>query len=370
MVFPLNKANADAIRVMLVDDSAVIRGFLLRALESERDIAVVWSATDGQAAVDAVRRHEVDVIVLDIEMPRMDGLTAIPLLLAAAPYVKIIMASTLTLKNADISLQALNAGAADYVTKPTSIDMIGNNDFNKSLVDKVRALGAVAMKLRQRNLVTPHVSIAVAQPVKKAIVLRPCSASIPRILAIGSSTGGPQALFQLLKSLRGISQPILITQHMPPAFTTILAEHVKRQAEVDAVEAQNGMRLEGGKVYIAPGDYHMTLSAASGQPLRIMLNQEAPENYCRPSVDVMLRSVAHVYGISALAVILTGMGQDGLVGSQSIVAAGGSVIAQDEATSVVWGMPGAVANAGICSAVLPLADIGPHLRGCASFQPK
>ncbi len=361
-------------RVMVVDDSAVIRGLITRVLEAEPDIEVVASVSDGRFAVASIDRHVVDVIVLDIEMPQMDGLTALPLLLEKAPWVKIVMASTLTLKNADVTLRALSAGAADYIPKPTSTrDMLGPVTFNRELVDKVRHLGKAARQAGSRsNQATTTQSYVkrVLTPVARAVptkpVLRNFMPGMPKVIAIGSSTGGPQALFEVLKNLSGpLPVPVLLTQHMPPTFTTILADHISRACNVQACEAQDGMTIERGRVYVAPGNYHMTAIEKPGAGLVIRLNQDAPENYCRPSVDPMMRSLVSIYGASVLAVILTGMGQDGLEGCRAVVNAGGNVIGQDEATSVVWGMPGAVATAGLCSAILPVVEIGPRLRQIA-----
>lgn len=353
-------------RVMIADDSAVIRGLIARALEGEGDVQVVVTVADGRQAVAALARHPVDVIVLDIEMPELDGLSAIPLLLAKAPHAKIIMASTLTLKNADVTLKALAAGAADYIPKPTSSrDMMGPAAFNRELLEKVRSLGAVA---RARRPADPADRRLTAVPIHRAPVvsaqptLRPPSTVPPQIVAIGSSTGGPQALYDVLKHLApSFGLPIVLTQHMPPTFTTMLAQHITRICGVNAVEAADGMPVERGRVHIAPGDFHMKITNTRTAPI-IRLNKEPPENYCRPSVDPMMASIVELYGPSVLAVILTGMGQDGLRGCKAVVAAGGSVIAQDQATSVVWGMPGAVANAGLCSQILPIQEIGPRLK--------
>ncbi|HVO33283.1 MAG TPA: chemotaxis response regulator protein-glutamate methylesterase [Elusimicrobiota bacterium] len=358
----------DAIRVMIVDDSAVIRGLIARVLENEPDIVVAVTVGDGRQAVSALARHPVDVVVLDIEMPEMDGLTAIPLLLEKAPHLKIIMASTLTLKNADVTLKALAAGAADYVPKPTSSrDMMGPAAFNRELVEKVRSLGQVARPSRptpagERVLAAAPIQrqpVVLASP---SVVLRSHALVPPQVIAIGSSTGGPQALYDVLKYLAPAPNvPILLTQHMPPTFTTMLAAHISRICGVDAVEAVDGMPVERGRVHIAPGNFHMKVTQSRTAPV-IRLNQDPPENYCRPSVDPMMSSVVDLYGPAVLAVILTGMGQDGLRGCRAVVAAGGTVIGQDQATSVVWGMPGAVANAGLCSAILPLGEIGPRLK--------
>jgi two-component system chemotaxis response regulator CheB len=343
---------------MVADDSAVIRGLISRVLDAEPDIEIVASVPDGRAAVSALQRTAVDVIVLDVDMPIMDGLTAIPLLVKAVPGVKIVMASTHTRRNAKIALNALSAGAADYILKPSAArEMLGPASFNLELIEKIRQLGA-----KPGRAIT-KASAGTLKPVEwgpaKPLLLRPTPALAPQIIAFGSSTGGPQALFQVLKDIApGAQVPILVAQHMPATFTSILASHISRQCGVSAMEAIDGLALEHGRVYVAPGNFHMTVDATR----TLRLNQGPPENYCRPSVDPMLRSLAACYGGRVLAVILTGMGRDGLNGSRAVVAAGGTVFAQDEATSVVWGMPGAVAGAGLCSAVLPIAEIGPRLR--------
>jgi two-component system chemotaxis response regulator CheB len=368
----------DPHRVMVVDDSAVIRGLLSRALEGDPELRVVASVGDGQMALNALARQGIDVIVLDIEMPVMDGLTAIPKLIAIDPAVKIIMASTLTLRGAEVSMKALQSGAADYVTKPSSTRELGAADsFKRELVSKVKALAISARRAGSRNRSglrsekppAPLTSFPRPRSMDPAaVVLRPMPAvpPSPDIIAIGSSTGGPQALFEVLSHLKGgVRQPILITQHMPATFTTILAEHITRQCGIPCAEAKDGEPLLGGRIYLAPGDFHMVL-ATKGTGTVLSVNKEPPENFCRPAVDPMMRSIAKIYGKRALAIILTGMGQDGMRGCTELVAAGGLTIAQDEASSVVWGMPGAVATAGLCSAVMPLREIGPFIRKIAS----
>jgi two-component system, chemotaxis family, protein-glutamate methylesterase/glutaminase len=344
---------------MVADDSAVIRGLISRAIEAEPDIEIVASVPDGRAAVSALQRTPVDVIVLDVDMPVMDGLTAIPLLVKAVPGIKIVMASTHTQRNAKITLDALAKGAADYILKPSaSRELLGPAAFHRELLEKIRELGG------RSAAVTPGV-VPVGAPRPSAsghpkrLSLRPAPTLPPQIIAMGSSTGGPQALFRVLKDMApGAKVPILVAQHMPATFTAILAGHITRQCGVPAIEATDGLTPEPGCIYVAPGNFHMTVDASR----TIRLNQDPPENYCRPSVDPMLRSLAGLYGGRVLAVILTGMGHDGLNGSRAVVNAGGAVFAQDEATSVVWGMPGAVAVAGLCSAVLPVTEIGPRLR--------
>ncbi|MBC7907328.1 MAG: chemotaxis response regulator protein-glutamate methylesterase [Rhodospirillaceae bacterium] len=359
---------------MLVDDSAVVRGLVTRILEEDSAIAVVVSVGNGQMALSALERQDVDVIVLDIEMPVMDGMTALPLLLKADPGVRIIMQSTLTLKGADISMRALQIGAADYIPKPTATrDLAGGMDFKTELLSKVKALGQARRRDPNRKIRPGVNTVTTPRPAATAarssllsphgpIQLRSHTPEAPDVIAIGSSTGGPQALFALLGTMRAgtVKQPILVTQHMPATFTTILAEHISRVSGWDAKEGVDGEVVKGGRVYIAPGDFHMVVEV-KGVDKVIRLLKDPPENFCRPAVDPMLRSISAAYGKRVLAAILTGMGSDGSKGGQVVVQAGGTVIAQDEATSVVWGMPGAATNAGICSAVLPLPDMAPWM---------
>jgi two-component system chemotaxis response regulator CheB len=361
-------------RVMVVDDSAVIRGLITRSLEADPQVQVVASVSDGRMAINMLARNDVEIVVLDIEMPVMDGLTALPLLIAAQPDLKIIMASTLTRRNADISLRALRAGAADYLAKPSASSLTTAVDFKNDLLTKVKALGQARRSAAGRALpsriagggaaATDRGAIRArgAAPAARPIALRGAAIQPFDALAIGSSTGGPQALFELLGAIRGaVTRPIFITQHMPPTFTTILAEHIARSTRWTAAEAVDGETVRPDRVYVAPGDFHMTVTGSSAGEKTLRLSKTPAENFCRPSVDPMLRSLAQIYGRRLLCVILTGMGHDGRTGCEAVVSAGGSVLAQDEATSVVWGMPGAVANAGLCSAVLPLAEIGPFL---------
>jgi two-component system, chemotaxis family, protein-glutamate methylesterase/glutaminase len=389
---PSPSAGSEPYRVMIVDDSAVIRGLLTRSLEGDADVKVVASVANGQMAINTLQRQPVDVIVLDIEMPVLDGLSALPHLLAVDPDVKIVMASTLTAKNADISLRALKAGAADYIPKPSSArELNAAEDFKRDLLEKVKALGVAARKTdgSKRKIAVPGTGFAGLRPLAQAavptsgytlsppvrikqetgpIILRPAPDFRPDIIAIGSSTGGPQALFEVLSHFRGgAEQPILITQHMPATFTTILAEHITRQCGLPCTEAKEGDVISAGRAYVAPGDFHMLVTQKNGFNV-LTLTKDPPENFCRPAVDPMMRSIVKAYGRRILAVILTGMGHDGRKGCQAVIEAGGMVVAQDEASSVVWGMPGAVANAGLCSAVLPLKEIGPHIRKIALRQ--
>jgi two-component system chemotaxis response regulator CheB len=362
----------DPFRVMVVDDSAVIRGLLTRFLEADPEISIIASVSNGQIALDRLDRHDIEIIVLDIEMPVMDGMTALPLLLAKKPGVQVVMASTLTHKNADVSLRALSMGAADYVAKPSSTSEIHSTDhFKRELTEKIKAIaaaGRAGAKRAPRPARAGPVSLvgsdSTASSSTKAapISLRRATIGRPDLIAIGSSTGGPQALFRLLGDLGGeVSQPILITQHMPATFTSLLAGHISRASSSPCAEAEDDETILPGRIYLAPGDYHLVAESGNGGNV-LRLTKSEPENYCRPAVDPMLRSLAALYGSRLLVIILTGMGYDGQKGAEAVVAAGGSVIAQDEDSSVVWGMPGAVATAGLCSAVLPLSDIAPYVR--------
>jgi two-component system chemotaxis response regulator CheB len=340
-------AAAQAVRVMVCDDSAVIRGAVARMLDAEPAVQVVARVANGQLALDELKRTPCDVLVLDIEMPVMDGMTALPLLLRADPGLKVIMASTLTMRGADIALRALRLGAADYVPKPSAVT--GDETFRRELVEKVKGLA----RMRRR----------ITQPVRDMVGLRLRPASIvpPRLLAIGSSTGGPQALFTLVQGLgKSLNVPVVLTQHMPATFTPILAGHIDKLGGMPCAEAKEGETLTAGRIYLAPGDRHLLIDAAR-IGLQAHLSIDPPENFCRPSVDPMLRSAAAACDGRVLVAMLTGMGQDGLVGTRRVIDAGGCAVAQDEATSVVWGMPGAVAQAGLCHAVLPLPRIAPKL---------
>jgi len=352
---------------MVVDDSAVIRGMTARILEADNSVQIVASVGNGQLAVTSLARYDVDVVVLDIEMPVMDGLTALPKLLEVDPTVKIVMSSTLTSRNAEISIRALEAGAADYIPKPTSTgDIHAGGDFRRDLLAKVISLGTAR---RQQGVVAkgperpkgPTARTTAPRP-STPISLRKPGLLKPKVLAVGSSTGGPQALFEFFKNLNtSIGLPVVVTQHMPATFTAILADHITRMTGWPCSEAKTGDQLKPGHILLAPGNFHMLIESKNGAHV-VKIDDGPPENFCRPAVDPMLRSVVQVFGGNVLAVILTGMGADGQKGSESVIKAGGTVIAQDEVTSVVWGMPGAVATAGLCSAVLPLKELAPRVE--------
>ncbi|NBO17776.1 MAG: chemotaxis response regulator protein-glutamate methylesterase [Proteobacteria bacterium] len=361
--------NAKPIRVLLVDDSAVIRGLMTQVIEGAEGIVVEGRASNGSMAISQAKELQPDVIVLDIEMPVMDGLTALPELLKVSPRSKVIMASTLTARNAKVSLQAMALGATDYLAKPEAKSGHEADVFYRELVAKICALCGRSYT-PVAHAATPAAVPAAAPAIPKPVVMKvtplaPGGRLNPmgiKALAIASSTGGPQALLQLFTHLRGglLGVPIFITQHMPPMFTTILAEQISNAGQRRVLEARDGMPAEPGLAYVAPGDYHM-VAQREGQQVVLHTTQDAPENFCRPSADPMLRSLSAVYGSHLLTLVLTGMGSDGCEGAKAVVSSGGSVIAQDEMSSVVYGMPKAVHEAGVCKAVLPLADIAPFL---------
>jgi two-component system chemotaxis response regulator CheB len=361
------------IRVMIVDDAVVARSMMTRWIDAEPDMMIAASARSGREALDRIEATDPDVVLLDVDMPELDGITALPLLLRKQRDLVVIMVSTLTRRSAELSLRALSLGATDYIPKPeTTYEAMTSAAFRRELIDKVRNLGRKRVIAREpapplvpdepasAKPATQHrvAERAPRRPERVQIALRPFSSALPRALLIGSSTGGPQALSTVIEKLPAAIDraPVLITQHMPPMFTTVLAEHLSRVSGRGAHEADDGEPVLAGGIYVAPGGRHMRV-VRDGELVKIALDDEPPINFCKPSVDPLFASAAEVWGPSALALILTGMGSDGTKGAAEIVAAGGSVIAQDEATSVVWGMPRSVAQAGLCSAVLPLNQI-------------
>ena len=342
------------IRVMVVDDSAIARGLIVQMLEKETSITVVARAANGEAALAELGRTPVDVVILDLEMPVMDGMTALPLMLARWPDVRIIVASTLSQRNARISLQALQNGATDYVPKPDSGTLTSAAEFERELVSKILALG--------RGPANEKPTLASGFDPSS---LDRATGHRPAAIAIGGSTGAPPVLIKLMTEIRNaISQPILITQHMPATFTAILAEQIERASGRPTAEAKDGEPVLPGRCYVAPGGWHMTVGRDGATPV-IGLNQEPPEHYCRPAVDPMLRSASAVYGNRLAVIILTGMGADGSEGCRIAARAGGRFVVQDEATSAVWGMPGAAAKTGLAEAILPASQISNWLREIA-----
>jgi two-component system chemotaxis response regulator CheB len=366
------------VRVMIVDDALVVRGFLKRWIDAEPDLELVASIGNGQEAIDWLDSANPDVVVLDVEMPKLDGITALPLLLQKKPGLVVIMASTLTRRNAEISLRALALGALDCIPKPDANSRIGSDSFHGELINKIRELGLGARKPRlerRRALDARARQLTRGEPVRRlpaetapplvpatTPTLRPFPRMSPKVLVIGSSTGGPQALTEVVTHLQRVNDraPVLITQHMPPTFTTILAEHLSRASGRVVREAVDGEPVVAGRIYLAPGGLHMRVKRQDKSVL-IGLDDGAHVHFCRPAVDPLFSSAAAIWGAGTLGLILTGMGSDGTSGAADIVAAGGAVIAQDEPTSVVWGMPGSVAEAGLCSAILPVEEIAPKI---------
>jgi two-component system, chemotaxis family, protein-glutamate methylesterase/glutaminase len=388
---PRSTPGHDSIRVMIVDDAIVVRGLLVRWIEAEAGLQVVASLRSGREAIEQVERTDPDVVILDVDMPDIDGITALPRLFDKKRDLVVIMSSTLTRRNAEVSLRALSLGAADYIPKPESNREITSSvSFRRDLIEKIRALGARRKQRLNSSRALPwavpagrpgpsgdqaagaglrHVASPDTAPAPDPVTfkLRSLPSVPPRILLIGSSTGGPQALGAIVGRIGGVidQAPVLITQHMPPTFTTILAEILERASGRPVHEAVDGEALRAGAIYIAPGGRHLRVLRRDGMPA-VALDDGPPINFCKPAVDPMFSSAAETWGSWNLALVLTGMGSDGTRGAADIVAAGGSVIAQDEETSVVWGMPGSVTKAGLCSAVLPIDKIAAKLTNLFS----
>lgn len=367
------EAQAEPYAVMVVDHSAAMRGLLCSVLDADPAIRVVATAASGRSAIAALAEHDVDVVVLDSELYDTKGGALLPAILDKAPHVRVVMASPLTREGAASSVGAMASGAADYFTKPSLESRKVELSPANSLTDKVKALGAAGGASAPRARETePDARLRKGEPSAVAarqraprcrrppIVLREASRVRPTVLAIAASTGGPPALFSVFRALRDkVRAPIFVTQHMPPKFTGALAERVQVLSHLPAAEGKEG-EVVAERIYVAPGDRHLTVERRDGSVV-LRVTRGPRENYCRPAADPMFRSLAAVYGDAVLAVVLTGMGRDGLDGSGALVAAHSTVIAQDETTSVVWGMPGAVATAGLCSAVLPVAAIPDYI---------
>lgn len=377
----------DFTSVLVVDDSAVIRGMITRILEEDKNIKVVATAANGEIALKIYDQHKPDIVVLDIEMPVMDGITALKQLMKKDPNARVLMCSTLTLENAQISLEAMSIGAIDYIPKPTSTSEIsGSDQFKARLHELVRAVAkphsnksksgsassSSSAPVARAASTTPSAAnpLAKASPrVSESIQIKPEFDMRPeppagfkaRALAVGSSTGGPQALFAFFKSLKAKSPvsntPIFITQHMPPTFTGLLAQHITQQTGITCLEASEGLAAKNGQAILARGGVHM-LAKREGTDVKVTLDDGPQENFCKPAVDPMLRSLMPIYAKDILVVVLTGMGQDGAVGAKTLVQNGAFAGAQSQKSSVVWGMPGATANTGCCSFIGTPEELG------------
>jgi two-component system chemotaxis response regulator CheB len=345
------------IRVLVVDDSIVIRRLLTEVLSQDPDIELAGTAPNGRIALAKLPQLNPDLVTLDIEMPDLSGIETLPLLRQAYPKLPVIMFSTLTERGALATLDALSRGASDYVTKPANVGSVaaGMQSVRDQLIPKIKALCAPPTPTRTAS----HVKVNITRSDNRT----PARCDV---VVIGSSTGGPQALSKVLCELpANFPVPIVVVQHMPPVFTNHLANRLHQSGSLEVREARNGDLVQAGLVLIAPGNFHLQL-VRQGTQIRAFTNQQPPENSCRPAVDVLFRSAAEVYGNRCFGVVLTGMGQDGLRGAQQIVSNGGTVFTQDEETSVVWGMPRAVTEAGLASRVLPLSEISSALQEVAS----
>jgi len=359
-------------RIMIVDDSVVMRSLLRSVVTADAGLEVAGTAADGASALDSLEALRPDLLLLDVEMPVMDGLATLRNLRTRGHRMPVIMCSALTRRGARVTIEALAGGASDYVAKPSghSSREEAIQALSQNLIPRIHALtgqppipGAARQPLLSR-LASPLAPPLPALPQR----VQPASAA-PAVLVIGVSTGGPAALDVLLPALpAAFPLPVLIVQHMPEEFTRLFAERLDGRCPLRVRQAAEGDAVQAGTIYIARGDWHMEVLAAacSGMPPTLHLSQGLPENHCRPAADALFRSAAGVYGASVLAVVLTGMGTDGLIGCRLVRGQGGSVLAQDRASSVVWGMPGSVTQAGLANMVLPLPALAPEILAIVS----
>jgi two-component system chemotaxis response regulator CheB len=347
-------------RVLVVDDAVVMRRMLTDIIGSDPELEVVGSAPDGKVALARIDQLDPDVVTLDVEMPEMDGLETLVAIRRTRPRLPVIMFSTLTRRGAAATIEALATGASDYVTKPANVGSTteGIEQIREQLVPRIKALAP------RRASGAPAVAAPAPRPAPAgggSVLSRLRAVDRIDAVLIGTSTGGPNALEAVLSAItEPLPVPVFIVQHMPPNFTALLAERLDRRSGLRVVEAEHGVRVEPGTAYVAPGGCHMEVAGPAGLAT-VRLTDDPPVHSCRPAVDVLFRSAARVYGAAQLGIVMTGMGRDGTQGCEAIGELGAEVYAQDEATSVVWGMPGFVVGAGLAHRVLPLEEIAPAI---------
>lgn len=333
----------DALKVLIVDDSQIWRSFVKVIVEDHPEFEVVGTAENGLEATETIKNQYVDIVLLDIQMDIMDGITALPAILEINPSVKILIVSNLSAPEANITLEALALGAADFLPKPSlTLRTVKNKPFPEELIDKLLSFKQIIFQEKKHDIrlrpLTPHPS-----PFK--------------MLGLGASTGGPKALVEFLQNLSPkFSFPILIAQHMPPVFTKAFAQLIQSKTHRFCIEAEDGMEIEQKKIYVAPGDHHLTINS-KGNKFFILLTQDEPVNYSRPSVDVLFESLSQNLKSQALAIVFTGLGNDGTEGSRKLVESGSKIFVQDEQSSLVWGMPGSIVGKGLASQVLDIKDL-------------
>lgn len=349
-------------RVLIVDDSVVVRGLFSRWISEHPGLTVAGIAADGRAAIEAASRLKPDLIILDLDMPEVDGLAALPEILVQSPKSIVLVASSLTRRNARLSLRCLSLGAVDVLPKPEgNRDLTVSLEFRRELVAKLVALCEAKPRVRP---VLPAQTLLPSRTAPGLVTnLAPYTSVIPRYLLIGASTGGPRAVSRLLGDLGPALGQLttLVVQHMPPVFTASFADQIASHTGHPAREPLDGEQLVAGSIYIAPGGRHLGIERRLGHPVA-RIDDGPPVRFCRPAVDILFNDAARIFGTSAIGIILTGMGSDGTDGTRALREAGSAVIVQDEATSTVWGMPGSVVKAGLASKVMPIEEIGPALR--------
>lgn len=354
---------ASAVTVLLIDDSSLIRRLLSRVLKQDPLIEVIGEAEDGKEGIEQARLLQPQVIILDIEMPVMNGIQALPQLKKVAPKARIIMFSTMTESGARATLDALAAGADDYVTKPSNTGSFAETagQINKQLAPMIKALAASRTTYPSLRSIIEAKEAPKPKPSGDHSWLTVKGEGAPEIVVVGVSTGGPQALQAFVPALPAdLNVPVLIVQHMPAMFTRLLAERLDAQSAVSVGEGRNGQVVRPGEVWFAPGGEHMYVTR-EGNDIVLATDTAPPVNECRPAVDPLFESAVQCFGSRVLGVMLTGMGNDGLAGAEKIKSVDGRMVVQDQATSVVWGMPGMVAKADLADEVLPLPQIAPRV---------